>query len=121
MRIPSNIIQTGKYTSGGEFVEKLTNKPYQGYYYELNGSLYTKPLSPISGILYSSTQSWKHRTCGNLYLICRGLGYKDKTLYETKKFICFTSCKIKIKTLCTLWSGAGSRCRGTCGPVSFIF
>lgn len=41
MRIPSNIIQTGKYTSGGEFVEKLTNKPYQGYYYELNGSLYT--------------------------------------------------------------------------------
>ena len=41
MRIPSNIIQTGKYTSGGEFVEKLTNKPYQGYYYELNDSLYT--------------------------------------------------------------------------------
>ena len=41
MRIPSNIIQTGKYTSGNEFVEEKTNKPYQGYYYELNGSLYT--------------------------------------------------------------------------------
>ena len=41
MRIPSNIIQTGKYTSGGEFVEELSNKPYQGHYYELNGSLYT--------------------------------------------------------------------------------
>lgn len=41
MRVPKNIIQTGKYTSGGEFVEEKTNKPYQGYYYELNGSLYT--------------------------------------------------------------------------------
>jgi hypothetical protein len=41
MRVPSNIIQTGKYTSGGEFVEELSNKPYQGYYYELNGFLYT--------------------------------------------------------------------------------
>jgi hypothetical protein len=41
MRVPKNIIQTGKYTSGGEFVEELSNKPYQGYYYELNGSLYT--------------------------------------------------------------------------------
>jgi hypothetical protein len=41
MRVPSNIIQTGKYTSGGEFVEELSNKPYQGHYYELNGFLYT--------------------------------------------------------------------------------
>ena len=41
MKVPSNIIQTGKYTSGNEFVEEKTNKPYQGYYYELNGSLYT--------------------------------------------------------------------------------
>jgi hypothetical protein len=41
MRVPKNIIQTGKYTSGNEFVEEKTNKPYQGYYYELNGSLYT--------------------------------------------------------------------------------
>jgi len=41
MKVPKNIIQTGKYTSGNEFVEEKTNKPYQGYYYELNGSLYT--------------------------------------------------------------------------------
>ena len=41
MRVPKNIIQTGKYTSGNEFVEEKTNKPYQGHYYELNGSLYT--------------------------------------------------------------------------------
>ena len=41
MKVPLNIIQTGKYTSGNEFVEEKTNKPYQGYYYELNGSLYT--------------------------------------------------------------------------------
>ncbi len=41
MKVPSNIIQTDKYTSGNEFVEEKTNKPYQGYYYELNGSLYT--------------------------------------------------------------------------------
>jgi hypothetical protein len=40
MKIPSNKIKTGKYTSGGEFVEEITNKPYQGYYYELNNSLY---------------------------------------------------------------------------------
>jgi hypothetical protein len=41
MKVPKNIIQTGKYTSGREFVEEKTNKPYQGYYYELNGFLYT--------------------------------------------------------------------------------
>jgi hypothetical protein len=41
MKVPKNIIQTSKYTSGNEFVEEQSNKPYQGYYYELNGSLYT--------------------------------------------------------------------------------
>ena len=41
MKVPKNIIQVGKYTSGGEFVEEKTNKPYQGYYFELNDSLYT--------------------------------------------------------------------------------
>ena len=40
MRIPSNKIVTGKYTSGGELVDAKTNAPYQGYYYELNKSLY---------------------------------------------------------------------------------
>lgn len=36
MRIPANIIETGKYTSGGEFVYKTTQSPYQGYYYIIN-------------------------------------------------------------------------------------
>ena len=40
MKIPSNLIQTGKYTSGGEYVEAVSNKPYQGYYYELSGVFY---------------------------------------------------------------------------------
>lgn len=40
MRVPINKIQTGKYTSGNEFVEKLTNTPYQGYYYELSNKFY---------------------------------------------------------------------------------
>ncbi len=40
MKIPSNLIQTGKYTSGGEYVKEVSNQPYQGYYYELNGVLY---------------------------------------------------------------------------------
>jgi len=40
MRVPKNKIQTGKYTSGGEFVELLTNKEYQGYYYGLNNKFY---------------------------------------------------------------------------------
>lgn len=40
MRVPKNKIKTGKYTSGNEFVELLTNKSYQGYYYEMNGKFY---------------------------------------------------------------------------------
>lgn len=36
MRIPSNVIETGKYTSGGEFVYKSNQSPYKGYYYILN-------------------------------------------------------------------------------------
>jgi len=40
MRVPINKIQTGKYTSGNEFVEKITNTPYQGYYYELSNKFY---------------------------------------------------------------------------------
>jgi hypothetical protein len=67
MKVPSNIIQTGKYTSGNEFVEENTNKPYQGYYYELNGSLYTGKEYSIDAIkiikkqdqnqLYNSTNT----------------------------------------------------------------
>lgn len=40
MRVPKNIIQTGQYTSGKEFVYKKTQAPYKGYYYSLNDSYY---------------------------------------------------------------------------------
>jgi hypothetical protein len=40
MIVPNNTIQTGKYTQGGEYRVASTNAPYQGYYYELNGSFF---------------------------------------------------------------------------------
>lgn len=40
MRVPLNLIKTGKYTTGGEFVFKNTNASYKGYYYELNDSYF---------------------------------------------------------------------------------
>ena len=40
MKIPKNIIQTGKYTSGGEFYTKDQQVSYKGYYYILNDSYY---------------------------------------------------------------------------------
>jgi hypothetical protein len=40
MKVPSNIITTNKYTIGDEFVYPNTNKPYTGYYYEINGSFF---------------------------------------------------------------------------------
>jgi hypothetical protein len=36
MLIPANKIQKGKYTIGGEFIDKITNVPYKGYYYIFN-------------------------------------------------------------------------------------
>jgi hypothetical protein len=41
MIIPSNNIQTNKYTAGGELAYIKSNTPYIGYYYELNDSYYT--------------------------------------------------------------------------------
>jgi c-di-AMP phosphodiesterase-like protein len=40
MRVPANLIQESKYTTGGEFVFKNTNTPYKGYYYNLNNSYF---------------------------------------------------------------------------------
>jgi hypothetical protein len=40
MKIPKNIIKTGKYTAGEEFYIKETQAPYKGYYYILNNSYY---------------------------------------------------------------------------------
>ena len=36
MRIPKNIIETSKYTTGGELVYKESQTSYKGYYYILN-------------------------------------------------------------------------------------
>jgi hypothetical protein len=40
MKIPLNIITTGKYTIGKEFINTIDKKEYQGYYYELNGKTF---------------------------------------------------------------------------------
>ena len=40
LRIPKNLIVTSKYTSGGEYMFKSTQKEYKGYYYELNGNFF---------------------------------------------------------------------------------
>ena len=40
LKIPKNLIVTSKYTSGGEYMFKSTQKEYKGYYYELNGKIY---------------------------------------------------------------------------------
>jgi len=40
MKIPANVIETGKYTSGGEFVYKSNQSPYKGYYYILNNRFF---------------------------------------------------------------------------------
>jgi hypothetical protein len=38
MRIPKNQIKENQYTTGNEFVEKESFKPYKGYYYILSGN-----------------------------------------------------------------------------------
>jgi hypothetical protein len=40
MRVPLSKITSGLYTSGGEYVDKKTQKPYKGYYYKLYGKFY---------------------------------------------------------------------------------
>jgi hypothetical protein len=40
MKIPSNIIETGKYTIGKQFINIANNKEYQGYYYILNNKFF---------------------------------------------------------------------------------
>ena len=41
MRIGINKIQESQYTSGGEFVEKISLKPYVGYYYAVGNIFYS--------------------------------------------------------------------------------
>jgi hypothetical protein len=40
MKLPSNIITTGKYTIGEEYIILSSQTPYQGYYYELNNKTF---------------------------------------------------------------------------------
>jgi hypothetical protein len=64
MRIPKNLIETGKYTSGKEFVYKITQTPFQGYYYILDnlyyvGKEYNKDAANIRYVhLDIYTDSW---------------------------------------------------------------
>ena len=67
MRIPANIIETGKYTSGGEFVTQKTQKPYQGYYYIINdryfaGKEYNPDAEEIIQVKESNTLLYKLAT-----------------------------------------------------------
>ena len=60
MRIPKNLIETGKYTSGKEFVYKITQTPFQGYYYILDnlyyvGKEYNKDAPELIKITSSNT------------------------------------------------------------------
>jgi hypothetical protein len=56
MKVPNNIIIKNQYTIGDEFVDPTTNKPYQGYYYELNGSFFQgKEFNPSSPKLIKKT------------------------------------------------------------------
>ena len=60
MRIPKNLIETGKYTSGKEFVYKITQTPFQGYYYILDnlyyvGKEYSKDAPELIKIASSNT------------------------------------------------------------------
>jgi hypothetical protein len=58
MIVPNNTIQTGKYTSGNEFVYKLTNAFYQGYYYILDNLYYPgKDFDPNAPELVPISQS----------------------------------------------------------------
>lgn len=40
MIVPSNMINQNQYTAGGEFVLKVGNTNYKGYYYGFNGKFY---------------------------------------------------------------------------------
>ena len=57
IRVPKNQIIKNKYTSGGEYIVESTHQPYQGYYYELNGKLFTgKEYSPSASVLIKVTK-----------------------------------------------------------------
>jgi hypothetical protein len=67
MKIPANIIETGKYTVGGELVYKETQASYKGYYYILNkryftGKEYTSDAPELVKIEQSNTLLYRPTT-----------------------------------------------------------
>ena len=67
MGVPKSNIVTGKYTSGGKFVELSSNTPYQGYYYELNNKFYSgKEYSPTAPEIIQIQSPEKNRLLNSL-------------------------------------------------------
>lgn len=67
MKIPANIIETGKYTVGGELVYKETQASYKGYYYILNkryfvGKEYTSDAPELVKVEQSNTLLYRPAT-----------------------------------------------------------
>ena len=50
LRVPKNKIKEGLYTSGNEFVEKDSYKPYKGYYYSMGGAFFSGKVFNIRAI-----------------------------------------------------------------------
>ena len=83
MGLPTNIIVT-KYTPGGEFVNMLTNAPYQGYYYEYNnrtfaGNQYSVNAPEIVRINSQNHNKLYNNTQTAIYSVSSGIKSKDIT------------------------------------------
>lgn len=81
--LPSNIITT-KYTSGGEFVNALTNVAYKGYYYEYNNRTYAGDQYSVNAPEIVKINSQNHNRLYNniqtaIYSVSSGIQSKDIT------------------------------------------
>ena len=79
--LPSNIITT-KYTSGGEFVNALTNVAYKGYYYEYNNRTYAGDQYSVNAPEIVKINSQNHNRLYNniqtaIYSVSSGITSKD--------------------------------------------
>lgn len=80
MRIPKNIIETGKYTTGGELVYKETQASYKGYYYILSnryfvGKEYTSVAPEL--IKVEKTNSLLYRPSTAIFSVISGITSKS--------------------------------------------
>lgn len=108
MRIPSNIITTGKYTIGNEFVTKNTYEPYQGYYYEINNRTFVGKEFDVNSLelikvqdippLVKADKKYASLTKVNLSTIVAPKSVRKKDLSETdaqgKNFYAYFAKKI---------------------------